>query len=218
MTDPHDLFPKGFFARADESADDQFYVPDRFVTHIDDRAIAAVGTLYRHLGLTGSVLDVMSSWVSHFLDRPDELVVLGMNRRELDANTMAHTMVVHDLNVDPMLPFPDDRFDAITCCVSIDYLVRPIAVLRDAARVVRPGGVVLCTFSNRCFPSKVVRGWLQLDDESRVAVVAEYFRFTAAYDEVFTALCTPPHTTGDPLYAVWATVRSDTDSDETRPT
>lgn len=212
MTDPHDLFPKGFFARADESADDQFYVPDRFVTHIDDRAIAAVGTLYRHLGLTGSVLDVMSSWVSHFLDRPDELVVLGMNGRELDANTMAHATVVHDLNIDPVLPFPDDRFDAITCCVSIDYLVRPIAVLRDAARVVRPRGVVLCTFSNRCFPSKVVQGWLQLDDESRVAMVADYFRLTAAYDEVFTALCTPPHTRGDPLYAVWATVRSDIDN------
>ncbi len=213
MTEPHDLFPKGFFSRADESTDDKFYVPDRFVTHIDDRAIAAVGTLYRHFGLTGSVLDVMSSWVSHFLDRPDELVVLGMNGRELDANTMAHAKLVHDLNVDPVLPFPDDRFDAITCCVSIDYLVRPIAVLRDAARVVRPGGVVLCTFSNRCFPSKAVQGWLQLDDEARVAVVAEYFRLTNAYDEVFTALCTPPNTPGDPLYAVWATVRSEIDSD-----
>jgi len=216
VTDPHDLFPTGFFARTDESVDEQFYAADRLVTHIDDRAIAAVGTLYRHLGLTGSVLDVMSSWVSHFFDRPDELVVLGMNGRELAANTMAHTTVVHDLNVDPVMPFPDDRFDAITCCVSIDYLVRPIAVLSDAARVVRPGGVVVCTFSNRCFPTKVVRGWLRLDDQSRVAVVAEYSRLTDAYDEVFTAMCTPPNTSGDPLYAVWATVRSEIDSDDRR--
>ncbi len=212
MTDPHDLFPKGFFARADESTDDEFYLADRFVTHIDDRAVTAVGTLYRQLGVTGSVLDVMSSWVSHFFDRPDELVVLGMNGRELAANSMAHAMLVHDLNADPVMPFPDDRFDAITCCVSIDYLVRPIAVLRDAARVVRPGGLVVCTFSNRCFPSKVVHGWLQLDDEARVAVVADYFRLTDAYDEVFTALCTPPNTPGDPLYAVWATAHSGNDS------
>ena len=213
MTDPHDLFPAGFFARVDETADDRFYVPERLVTHIDDRAIVAVGTLYRHLGLTGSVLDVMSSWVSHFLDRPDELIVLGMNGRELDANTMAHASVVHDLNVDPVLPFRADRFDAITCCVSIDYLVRPISVLRDAARVVRPGGVVVCTFSNRCFPTKVVQGWLRLDDQSRVDVVAEYFRLADAYDGVLTALCTPPHTAGDPLYAVWATVRSAAERD-----
>ena len=206
MTDPHDLFPAGFFSRADESPDDHFYIPDRFVTHIDDRAIAAVGTLYRHLGLTGSVLDVMSSWISHFLDRPDELIALGMNPRELAANTMADDTVVHDLNTDPTLPFTDDRFDAVTCCVSIDYLTRPIDVLRDAARIVKPGGTVVCTFSNRCFPTKVIQGWLRLDDESRVGVVAEYFRLTDTYDEPNMALCTPPNTYGDPLYAVWATV------------
>ena len=27
----------------------------------------------------------------------------------------------------PTLPFPDASFDAVTCCVSIDYLVRPVA-------------------------------------------------------------------------------------------
>ena len=81
MTDPHQLFPAGFFSRADESPDDRFYVPDRFVTHIDDRAIAAVGTLYRHLGLTGSVLDIMSSWVSHFLDRPDVMASYSVTLR-----------------------------------------------------------------------------------------------------------------------------------------
>ena len=209
MKDPHHLFPAGFFSRADESPDARFYAPDRFVTHIDDRAIAAVGTLYRHLGLTGSVLDIMSSWVSHFLDRPDELVALGMNQRELTCNTMAHDTVVHDLNIDPVLPFPDGRFDAVTCCVSIDYLARPIDVLRDAARVTKPGGIVVCTFSNRCFPTKVVQGWLHLDDESRVGLVAEYFRLADAYDEPNVARCTPPNTLGDPLYAVWGKVRAD---------
>lgn len=207
VTDPHELFPAGFFTRADESSDDRFYEFDRFVTHIDDRAIAAVGALYRHLGLDGAVLDIMSSWVSHFLDRPDELVVLGMNARELAANEMAHEAVVHDLNVDPTLPFANDRFDAVTCCVSIDYLIRPIDVLREAARVTRPGGTVVCTFSNRCFPTKVIDGWLRLDDTSRVEVVADYVRLADAYEEPNMALCTPPAAPGDPLYAVWATVR-----------
>ena len=206
-TDPHDRFPAGFFRRADESDDRRFYEYDRFVTHIDDRAIAAVGRLYRHLGLDGAVLDLMSSGVSHFLDRPRELVVLGMNERELVANEQADAHVVHDLNADPALPFPDDRFDAATCCVSIDYLARPIDVLRDAGRVVRDGGVVVCTFSNRCFPTKVVQGWLSLDDAGRVDLVAEYFRLAEMYDEPLAALCTPPGTPGDPLYAVWATVK-----------
>lgn len=204
--DPHDRFPAGFFTRADESIDTRFYEVERLVTHIDAGAVAAVGTLYRHLGLTGSVLDLMSSWVSHFLDRPDELVVLGMNERELAANAMAHARVVHDLNDDPALPFPDDRFDAAVCCVSVDYLVRPIDVLRDAARVVKPGGVVVCTFSNRCFPTKAIQGWLQIDDDMRAAVVADYFRLTGGFDTPSVALCTPPKSRTDPLWAVWARV------------
>ncbi|MDP9465233.1 MAG: SAM-dependent methyltransferase, partial [Actinomycetota bacterium] len=71
-------FPPGFFRRIDEGADGEFYEFDRFVTHIDERAIAAVGVLYEHLGLNGRVLDLMSSWVSHFRSPPRELVALGM--------------------------------------------------------------------------------------------------------------------------------------------
>ncbi len=209
--DPHDSFPAGFFGRSDESSDAEFYGPDRFVTHIDDRAIAAVGRLYRDLGIDGEgtahrVLDFMSSWVSHFVSAPPELVVLGMNERELRANRQADSYVVHDLNADAVLPFPDDHFDAATCCVSIDYLVRPIDVLRDVARVVRPGGVVVCTFSNRCFPTKVIRGWLSVTEEQRCQVVAQYFRLAGGYGDARAALCTPAAGPGDPLYAVWAEV------------
>jgi SAM-dependent methyltransferase len=86
----------------------------------------------------------MASWVSHFSRRPEGgLVLLGMNAAELAANPMADEQVLRDLNYDPKLPFADSTFDAVTCCVSIDYLVRPVEVLRDVARVLRPGGVVV---------------------------------------------------------------------------
>jgi SAM-dependent methyltransferase len=203
--DPHDRFPKGFFSRTDEIDDSEFYRSERFVTHIDDRAIAAVGELYTELGLTGSVLDLMSSWVSHFRIRPAELVALGMNRRELEANPMADEVVVQDLNRTPALPFGDDRFDAVTCCVSVDYLIRPIDVLVEAARVVRPGGPVVCTFSNRCFPTKVIRGWLLIDEPTRCRVVAEYMRLAGLVDPAIS-LRTHNDGMGDPLYAVIAKV------------
>ena len=89
-----------------------------------------------------------------------------MNRDELAANPAASERVVHDLNVDPTLPFADDSFDAVVCCVSVDYLVRPIEVFRDVRRVLRPGGPFVCTFSNRLFPTKAIRGWLATDDEA----------------------------------------------------
>ena len=76
-------FPNGFFDRSDPTDDAAFYRPDRFVTHIDDGAIAAVGALYDELGVDGDVLDLMSSWVSHFRVAPRRLVALGMNAREL---------------------------------------------------------------------------------------------------------------------------------------
>ena len=175
MEDPYDRFPAGFFSRADESNDQLFYDPLRLVTHIDDRAIRAVGTLYEQLdigapkrnGPGGRVLDLMSSWVSHFIQPPTHLTVLGMNERELAANPFAVQRVVHDLNANPVLPFDDHSFDDAVCCVSIDYLATPIEVMRELQRVLQPGGRFVCTFSNRCFPTKAIRGWLSLNDDQR---------------------------------------------------
>jgi SAM-dependent methyltransferase len=200
-------FPDGFFARRDPTADDRFYSFPRFVTHIDDGAIAAVGALYQELGLAGDVLDLCSSWVSHFVDPPRTLVALGMNADELAANPQATAWVVHDLNEEPELPFDDDTFDAVTCCVSVDYLVRPVEVFASVARVLRPDGVFVCTFSNRLFPTKAIAGWLATSDAGHVAIVEEYFRQAGRFAEAESRRCTPTRgDLGDPLYAVWARV------------
>jgi SAM-dependent methyltransferase len=201
---PEEAFPPGFFDRADPADDAEFYAPPRLVTHIDEGAIRAVGELYRELGLDGEVLDLMGSWVSHFLAPPTALTVLGMNAAELAANPDAVATVVHDLNADPRLPFPDESFDAAVCCVSVDYLVRPVEVFADVARVVRPGGPFVTTFSNRCFPTKAIRGWLLTTDEQHCEIVSEYFRRAGGWDEPTARLRTPLDHPGDPLYAVWA--------------
>ncbi len=201
-------FPPGFFDRTDPGPDPAFYRPRRLVTHIDDHAIAAVGALYDELAIGvsggGEVLDLMSSWVSHFHEKPRRLTVLGMNDDELAANPHAQARVVHDLNADPHLPFPDDSFDAVVCCVSVDYLVRPIEVFADVARVVRPNGPFVCTFSNRCFPTKAIRGWLYSTDAEHGEIVSEYFRQAGAWTDPVVQRRTPEHHFGDPLFAVWA--------------
>ena len=198
-----DPLPPGFLDRADPNPDDWFYRPPRLVTHIDDAAIAAVGALYSELGLRGEVLDLMSSWVSHFADPPKRLVGLGMNRAELVANPMLAEYVVHDLNAEPTLPFPDASFDDATCCVSVDYLVRPLEVFGEVARVLRPGGRFVVTFSNRCFPTKAVRGWLATDDAGRRRIVESYFDLAGGFEPARSELRTRPGR-GDPLFGVWA--------------
>ncbi len=198
-------FPRCFFDRIDSSDDREFYEPARLVTHIDDDAIRAVGELYRELGIGAPtaprVIDLMASWISHFVEAPEWLTVLGMNALELTKNTAASERVVHDLNVDPRLPFADASFDAATCCVSVDYLTRPIEVFDDVARVVRAGGVFVCTFSNRCFPTKAITGWLSTDDDTHCALVREYFRRASGWEEPTVERRA---TAGDPLFALWA--------------
>jgi hypothetical protein len=203
-------FPDGFFARADEEPDPVFYAVPRLVTHIDDDAIDAVGALYDELGIDGEVLDLMSSWVSHFRTPPRRLVVLGMNRVELDANQAASERVVHDLNAVPHLPLDDESVDDAVCCVSVDYLTRPVEVFRDVARVLRPGGRFVCTFSNRLFPTKAVAAWLygdHDDHDDHCRIVAEYFRRSLVFEEPTIARRTPIGHRGDPLFGVWSVRR-----------
>jgi SAM-dependent methyltransferase len=127
-----------------------------------------------------------------------------MNREELDANPDARVRVVHDLNDDPALPFADDSFDHAVCCVSVDYLTKPVEVFRDLARVIRPGGIFLCTFSNRLFASKAIRGWLYTGDEQHREIVASYFRLAGGWGDPRSERRTPLAHRGDPLFAVWA--------------
>ena len=211
--DPYAGFPEGFFRRDDERPDEVFYGPPRLVTHIDDAAIAAVGGLYAELGIDGSaaapqrVLDLMSSWISHFAAPPDELIGLGMNERELAANPALAERVVADLNADPRLPFEDASFAGAVCTVSVDYLTLPLEVFAEVARVLEPGAPFACTFSNRCFPTKAIRGWLATDDAGRVAIVRRYFELTSGFGPPASDLRTPPYAPGDPLWAVWAPAR-----------
>lgn len=197
-------FPAGFFSRSDDTIDTVFYEPVRLVQHIDDAAIAAVGALYDELDVNGRVLDLMGSWISHFATPPAELVVLGMNWTELHSNPMADSVLAHDLNVTPAIPFADNHFDDVVCAVSVDYLTRPLEVFPDVRRILKPGGRFICTFSNRCFPTKAIRGWLLADEAQRCEIVAQYFALAGGFSPA-TIENRTGDAPGDPLYAVWAT-------------
>lgn len=211
LTDRYADFDERFFERADPSPDGLFYAEPRIVTHIDDGAIEAAGEVYSSLGIEGRVLDLMSSWISHFTRPPEELITLGRNGFELARNEAARGGVVADLNDQPSLPFADDSFDHVVCAVSVDYLSRPLEVFDEVARVLEPGGIFCHVFSNRLFPTKAIRGWLHASEEERVSICAEYFRRSGPPRAAGSATegwnepeATVRHNGADPLYAVWA--------------
>jgi len=197
-------FPPSAFLKEDPSPDALFYEEPRFVTHIDRAAIATVTALYRKLLPPGGViLDLMSSWISHLPNDVayGEVVGHGMNEEELAANKRLTRRFVQDLNADPILPIDSASIDAAAICVSIQYLQQPVAVLREVARVLKPGAPVAITFSNRCFPTKAVAIWHSLSDEQHAGLVALYLERAG-----FVAVETQPPDQivkgKNPLYAV----------------
>jgi SAM-dependent methyltransferase len=199
--------PEEAFRRTDEAPDEEFYRTPRLVTHIDDQAIAAVTQLYREFfSAGGEILDLMSSWVSHL---PPEIeyrrvIGLGMNEVELRRNDRLHSYVVQNLNINPRLAFGDAEFDGCGICVSIDYLTRPIEVLREVGRVLKVGSPTIISFSNRCFPSKAVAIWHLLDDRGHMRLVERYLKEAGNFANIRSLDRSPRRLVGDPLYAVVA--------------
>ncbi len=197
--------PASAFRRADESDDGLFYAVPRLVHHIDDGAQAAVTALYReHVPEGADVLDLMSSWVSHLPPELDlgRVAGLGMNARELGANPRLTERAVQNLNANPTLPYGDGAFDAALCCVSVQYLTRPVEVFAEVGRALRPGAPFVVTFSNRCFPTKAVAAWRALDDDGHAALVAETLRQSGAFGPAEVSAHRPRG--GDPLIGVVA--------------
>jgi SAM-dependent methyltransferase len=160
---------------------------------------------YRGVLPTGGVLlDLMSSWVSHLPDEIDyaEVIGHGMNAAELAANPRLSRWFIQNLNRDTQLPLGDASLDAAMICVSIQYLQRPIAVLREVARLVRPGAPLVISFSNRCFWTKAVAVWRSLDDGGHVQLVERYLR-QAGFARIEThRLAEWIEDVSDPMFAV----------------
>lgn len=219
---PTDFFSGDAFSRQDEREDSWFYRTPRLVHHLDRTARDMVIDVYRRFIRDDSaVLDLMSSWVSHVPAevKPSRISGLGMNRTELEQNPDLTDIQVHDLNIDPVLPYRTATYDVVLCTVSVEYLTRPLEVFKQIGRVLKPGGTFAVTFSNRWFRPKVIRIWEQLHEFERIGLVMEYFLQSGVFDALGTysmrGLVRPRDDKyaaelpfSDPIYAVWGTKKA----------
>ena len=134
------------------------------------------------------------------------------------ANKQLDDFTVQDLNKYQLLPYVDDQFDAIICTASIEYLTYPLKIMTEVARVIKPGGKFVVTFSDRWFPTKAITLWSQLHPFERMQLVLEYFSDSELFTDLNTyskrGLPRPEDDqyfeeikTSDPIYAIWGTVK-----------
>ncbi|KAG7545713.1 Methyltransferase type 11 [Arabidopsis suecica] len=204
-------FKEEDFQRFDESSDSTFYEAPRFVTHIDDPAIAALTRYYSKVlpqsdtpGV--SILDMCSSWVSHYPPgyRQERIVGMGMNEEELKRNPVLTEYIVQDLNVNPKLPFEDNSFQVITNVVSVDYLTKPLKVFKEMNRILKPGGLALMSFSNRCFFTKAISIWTSTGDADHALIVGSYFHYAGGFEAPQAVDISPNPGRSDPMYVVYS--------------
>lgn len=166
--------------KLDPEQDTRFYDQARYVNHVDDHFIQCVTALYRQrIPNKGRVLDMMSSHVSHLPkdNQYAEVVGHGMNAQELARNSQLSRWFVRDLNREPSnWALQDSSVDAVTCCVSVQYLQQPEKVFAEIYRVLKPGGVAIFSFSNRMFFTKAIRAWTDNSEYGRVSLVKQYFQ------------------------------------------
>ena len=200
--EPKGDIPAHFFARQDESPDEYFYVAPRFETHVDDATIDALTDYYRtFIPADSRVLDLMSSWISHLPAEVSyrQVAGLGMNSEELAANERLDTYCVQNLNENPELPYPAESFDRVMIVVSVQYLIRPIEVMRSIHRVLDRGGALCIAMSHRLFPTKAVAAFQHLPRKEWIQLVA-YYVDQAGFSDVAFEDRSPAN--ADPLWLV----------------
>ncbi len=200
-------FKAEHFAREDGGDDEMFYREARLVKHIDEAASAALTDYYvRSLPSGGDILDLMSSYASHLPAAPGfgRVVGLGMKLTELEENPQLGERLIHNLNANPVMPFPDGSFDACILAVSVQYLTRPVEVFADVARLLKPGALLAISFSNRLFTTKAVAIWRGVGDADHARLLEIYLRTAGGYQDLAFEDLSPAPGESDPLYLVSA--------------
>jgi len=137
---------------------------------MDEEAIAALRDLYSDLEIDGRVLDLDGGIVDRFEFPPDALISFDGDPAEL--------------------PYADAEFDDVIAHGGVEQ-----AAFGEVARVLKPGGHFVCTFTGAG------------DDAGYVKQLRKWFAATPAFGGAESDLRTSLTGPGARLWAVWAQKR-----------
>jgi SAM-dependent methyltransferase len=190
---------------ADRAADTAVQVRQLF-----DTKAAAWPSKYAPDGRLAGRLTRLARAVTYFVPACGSVLDLGCGTGELAAATAAAGMRVTGCDISPemlrraatemshsvgwvhldpgwrVLPFRAGTFDAVVASSVLEYVDDPTAVLRECRRVLRPGGIVLCTVPDPRHPVRWLE-WL-IDTVAREPVVQVAARRWPRLDSYLTYL------------------------------
>ena len=99
------------------------------------------------------------------------------------------------------IPLPDNSFDVVTCQTVLMHLERPKEALREMVRILRPGGLLVCTEPNNLWN---YLSFTSLTAEEAVESLVRKFEFWLRYHRGQVRLGLGDHTIGDLLPGYFA--------------
>ncbi|MBG0789136.1 MAG: hypothetical protein H0S80_01410 [Desulfovibrionaceae bacterium] len=81
---------------------------------------------------------------------------------------------------------PEGKYDAAVCTCSVEYMTRPVDILRYVAHFLNSGAPVILGFTNRCDQNRAIRGWMELHPFERMGLALEYLRAANLFNDAGT--------------------------------
>ncbi|MCJ2164236.1 MULTISPECIES: hypothetical protein [unclassified Pseudodesulfovibrio] len=81
---------------------------------------------------------------------------------------------------------PAGQYDAAVCTCSVEYMDRPVDILRFVAHYLPPGAPMLLAFTSAYDPARAIRGWQELHEFERMGLVLEYLRMAGMGQDLGT--------------------------------
>jgi phosphatidylethanolamine/phosphatidyl-N-methylethanolamine N-methyltransferase len=108
--------------------------------------------------------------------------MLDKARERVAAERLDHVAGLHEMDAGD-LKFPDNSFDVAAAMFVMTVVPEPERVMRELARVVKPGGEVVLV--NHFSQTEGVRGWV----ERRMAPFAEIIGWRSVFDQSRVMVC-----------------------------
>ena len=203
--------------RYDENPDGAYYRKSRFLLYLGDDAYSALQKFYEktfqempYLRRGIRVLDVGASWITAYPRNIhyERCAGVGMNEREMLYNKMiTERPAVVDLNTTPELPYEENSFDFVTIAFSIEYYIKPLELMREIRRVLKPGGRVIVSFNQYTWLKKSVSIWDSCGDlgHSHAWIIGAYCHYSTGFEPPQAIDLSPDPKNSHFLYVVMAT-------------